>query len=87
MGIRCSRWITMHGFALNVNTNLSYFDNIIPCGIVNKKVTSLKVELNRALDMNEVKELVKYNFETVFNVRLLSDLTPSKTASHQLTAQ
>ena len=77
MGIRCSRWITMHGFALNVNTDLSYFSNIIPCGIANKKVTSLQAELNRILDMNEVKELTKHNFEMVFNVRLITGLIPA----------
>jgi lipoyl(octanoyl) transferase len=72
MGIRCSRWVTMHGFAFNVNTDLSYFDYIIPCGIQNKQVTSLKKELGRSLDMNEVKERVKRNFEKVFNVELIS---------------
>jgi lipoyl(octanoyl) transferase len=72
MGIRCSRWITMHGFAFNVNTDLSYFDYIIPCGIQNKQVTSLQKELGRSLDMNEVKERVKRNFEKVFEVELVS---------------
>jgi lipoyl(octanoyl) transferase len=71
MGIRCSRWITMHGFAFNVNTDLSYFDYIIPCGIQNKKVTSLEKELGRKLDMNEVKERVKHHFERVFDVELI----------------
>jgi lipoyl(octanoyl) transferase len=68
MGVRCSRWITMHGFALNVNTDLSYFNHIIPCGIQNKKVTSIKEELGREVDMNEVKEKLKRNFAKVFNV-------------------
>lgn len=72
MGIRCSRWITMHGFAFNVNTDLSYFDYIIPCGIQNKQVTSLQKELGQTLDMNEVKEKVKKNFERVFNVELMA---------------
>ena len=71
MGIRCSRWITMHGFAFNVNTDLSYFDYIIPCGIQNKQVTSLQKELGIQLDMNEVKEKVKRNFEKVFDVELI----------------
>lgn len=66
MGVRCSRWVTMHGFALNVNTNLSYFNNIIPCGIVNKQVTSIERELGRKVDMEEVKEKLKNNFEKVF---------------------
>lgn len=71
MGIKCSRWITMHGFALNVNTDLSYFDNIIPCGIQNKKVTSLKNELGTEVDMNEVKEKLKHNFEIVFDAVII----------------
>jgi len=71
MGIRCSRWVTMHGFAFNVNTDLTYFDYIIPCGIQNKQVTSLEKELGRKLDLNEVKERVKYHFEQVFNVELI----------------
>lgn len=70
MGVRCSRWITMHGFALNVNTDLSYFDDIIPCGIVNKQVTSIEKELQRKVDMEEVKEKIKRNFEKVFSVQL-----------------
>ena len=66
MGIRCSRWITMHGFALNVNTDLSYFNNIIPCGIVNKQVTSIEKELGFKVNFEETKEKVKRNFEKVF---------------------
>lgn len=70
MGVRCSRWVTMHGFAFNVNTDLNYFNYIIPCGIENKQVTSLEKELGRAVDFEEAKENVKRNFEKVFNVRL-----------------
>lgn len=72
MGIRCSRWVTMHGFAFNVNTDLSYFDYIIPCGIQNKQVTSLQKELGYTLPVNEVKEKVKRNFEKVFDVELVN---------------
>ncbi|HRI22237.1 MAG TPA: lipoyl(octanoyl) transferase LipB [Panacibacter sp.] len=68
MGIRCSRWITMHGFAFNINTNLSFFDHIIPCGIQNKKVTSLETELRCSVSMDEVKGKVKQNFEKIFEI-------------------
>jgi lipoyl(octanoyl) transferase len=73
MGIRCSRWITMHGFAFNINTDLSYFDYIIPCGIQNKQVTSMEKELGYRLDMPDVKEKLKGNFEKVFAVELLEE--------------
>jgi lipoyl(octanoyl) transferase len=69
MGVRCSRWVTMHGFALNVNTDLNYFNHIIPCGIQNKKVTSIKEELGKEVDFQALKEKVKNNFEKVFNVQ------------------
>ncbi|MGB3007484.1 MAG: lipoyl(octanoyl) transferase LipB [Chitinophagaceae bacterium] len=74
IGVRCSRWITMHGFAFNVNTDLSYFNHIIPCGIVNKQVASLQKELGRIMDINEVKEKVKRNFEKVFDAELESEI-------------
>jgi len=73
MGIKCSRWITMHGFAFNVNTDLDYFKHIIPCGIENKAVTSLEKELGRRVDMDELKYRVKKNFEKLFGCSLYSN--------------
>ena len=67
MGVRSSRWVTMHGVALNVNTDLSYFDYIVPCGIADKSVTSMQKELGREIDVFEVKEALKVNMANVFN--------------------
>ncbi len=67
MGIRCSRWITMHGFAFNVNTDLSFFNGIVPCGIQHKQVTSLSKEIGLEMDMEQVKDRLKKNFELVFD--------------------
>ena len=68
MGIRSSRWVTMHGFALNANVNLGYFDNIIPCGIRGKAVTSMEVELGEKVDIEEVKSKILKHFKTLFEV-------------------
>ena len=71
MGVRASRWVTMHGFALNVNTNLGYFDNMIPCGIKGKAVTSLNVELGVAeVNMNDVREKLLHHFLNLFEAEL-----------------
>ncbi len=66
LGVRTSRWVTMHGFALNVNTNLGYFDHIIPCGIKGKAVTSLQAELNQKIDIAAVKSNILKHFTTIF---------------------
>lgn len=68
MGIRSSRWVTMHGFALNVNTNLGYFDNIVPCGIKGKAVASMEAELGKKLDIEEVKSRILFHFKNLFEV-------------------
>lgn len=74
-GVRCSRWVTMHGFAFNVNVDLDYFSHIIPCGIPDKAVTSLSRELGRPLDMEEVKDKLKRHLEGIFECRLEDDPT------------
>jgi lipoyl(octanoyl) transferase len=67
LGVKCSRWVTMHGFAFNVNTDLGYFGHIIPCGIDDKAVTSMKQELGKELDINEVKDKLKGHLGDLFN--------------------
>jgi len=71
MGVRTSRWVTMHGFALNVNSDLAYFDYIIPCGIKGKSVASMHAELGREIDMEEVKEKILKHFKEIFEVEFI----------------
>ncbi len=72
MGVRASRWITMHGFALNVNVNLDYFNNIIPCGLANNEVTSLSKELKKnKINLDEVKNELKISFSKIFQSRFI----------------
>ncbi len=76
MGVRASRWVTMHGFALNVNADLGYFDHIIPCGIRGKAVTSLNVELGKKeVDINEVKDELLKHFSILFEAELIKEKT------------
>lgn len=71
MGVRCSRWVTMHGFAFNVNPDLDYFKNIVPCGIDDKDVTSMKRELGYELDIEEVKHKLKSHIASLFKMTLV----------------
>ena len=72
LGVKTSRWVSMHGFAFNINTDLSYFENIIPCGINDKQVTSLEKELGEKINLEKVKEQLKSNIELVFQLTLVS---------------
>jgi len=78
MGVKASRWTTMHGFALNVNADLSHFDYIVPCGISDKKVTSLHVELGREVDLQEVKDKIKFYFQKQFDCQFIPTRQPFK---------
>jgi lipoyl(octanoyl) transferase len=71
LGVRCSRWVTMHGLAFNVNTNLGYFKNIVPCGIDDKDVTSMQKELGRNVDINEVKKILTHHISVLFDMEIL----------------
>lgn len=71
LGVRCSRWVTMHGFAFNVNADLAYFKNIVPCGIDDKDVTSMQRELGYQLDMEEVKTKLKNHIARLFQMELI----------------
>jgi lipoyl(octanoyl) transferase len=70
MGVRCSRWVTMHGLAFNINTDLDYFKNIIPCGIEDKAVTSLEKEAGRKIDINETKKILQHHISVLFNMEI-----------------
>lgn len=70
LGVRASRWVTMHGFALNVNTDLNYFNHIIPCGISDKAVTSLQRETGSVIPMEDVSAILRRNFQEVFGIEL-----------------
>ena len=71
LGVKSSRWVTMHGFAFNVNSDLSYFGNIIPCGITDKNVTSLQNELGREINMNEVRNKLKAHLVELFEMEII----------------
>ncbi len=76
MGVRASRWVTMHGFAFNVNTDLSYFDLMIPCGIRDKAVTSLHIELGKeTIDLNEIKQRLLHHFSILFEAECFAKKT------------
>ena len=71
LGVKTSRWVSMHGFAFNVNTDLSFFENIIPCGINDKQVTSLKKELGEEIKIETTKDKLKKNIQQVFDLKLI----------------
>jgi len=81
LGVRSSRWVTMHGFALNINTNLGYFDHIIPCGIRGKAVTSMEVELGKKLDIEEVKQKILKHFAILFEAKFEPSPQPLSTST------
>jgi lipoyl(octanoyl) transferase len=68
IGVKCSRWVTMHGIGFNINSNLDYFKHIVPCGIEDKSVTSLQKETNQEIDMEELKLRFKKNFKNLFGI-------------------
>ena len=71
LGVRCSRWVTMHGFAFNVNTDLDYFNNIVPCGIDDKAVTSMQKELGKKTDIEDIKKNLKHHISVLFDMEIV----------------
>ncbi len=76
LGVRTSRWVSMHGLALNINTDLSYFNHIIPCGIAGKSVTSMQKELNRTIEQKEVFKRFLYHFREILGATILKEENP-----------
>jgi lipoyl(octanoyl) transferase len=71
LGVRCSRWVTMHGFAFNINTDLDYFNNIVPCGIDDKAVTSMQKELGKEADIEDIKKNLKHHISVLFDMEIV----------------
>jgi lipoyl(octanoyl) transferase len=80
LGVKSSRWVTMHGFAFNINTNLDFFDYIIPCGIPDKAVTSMANELGDMIDITEVEFKLKNNISSLFEMQLIEEILPFSVA-------
>lgn len=84
IGVKISRWVTMHGFAFNVNTDLSLFNGIIPCGISDKEVTSLKKELAKEINISEVKTILLENFKKVFGYNIVEEISETELRTEKM---